>query len=657
MISPGRAALDSCNQFNKATLTISLGMRIEWGHATAAAYYCSAHRLEGQVSFTISLPFAQSIIRATQLPGDHPYVNASTGVPDSTDHFGSSASAYDFALPIDTSVLAIGQGVVVASVNVVPDNQGSGTSWATSNPYGNFVTVRYDMGSGDFLYATYAHLKLNSGIPVNTVVSSGTTVGRVGLTGNTTGAHLHIQFGLTTATATSTGANPLKADAGGDYDLVTFGDPVGFQYVSNFNEYEYTFSSAPTLAGQIHAQAISLSNNTYSTTGTVGGGFETAVWNSDDYYSFVAPSGGTLSVHLSGLSNDLDLRLLDANGQRLNQSINNSTAAEDITQTVTAGSTYIIHIDPFHYDTSSYSLNVSFQPIQPRPVSHDFNNDGTSDILWRNGSNGDVGYWGINNNNATWHDFGFTNTVYSVVGVGDFNKDGTSDVLWRNGSNGDVGYWGINNNNATWHDFGLTNTAYSVVGVGDFNKDGTSDVLWRNGSNGDVGYWGINNNNATWHDFGFTDTAYSVVGVGDFNNDGTSDVLWRNGSNGDVGYWAINNNNEVWHDFGLTNTAYSVVGVGDFNKDGTSDVLWRNGSDGDIGYWGINNNSDTWHDFGLTNTAYSVVGVGDFNKDGTSDVLWRNGSSGDVGYWGINNNNATWHDFGFSNTAYNVQGV
>jgi hypothetical protein len=311
------------------------------------------------MSYTVKLPFSGQSVRATQLTGDHKYVNLTTGTPDSTDHVGSSASAYDFALAAGTQLLAIASGVVVSSVNVVPDNQGHGTTWATSNPYGNFVTISYDLGSGNTLYATYAHLKQNSGLSVNTVVAAGDVVGLVGVTGDTSGPHLHIQFGLTTASATGGG---LKADAQSNYDIVSFGDPVGLQYVQTYDENEYIFSSTSSLAAQVHAQAISLTNNTYSTSGTVGNGFSTASWNADDYYSFVAPSNGTLSVHLAGLSNDIDLRLLDANGQRLNQSIQNGTAAEDITQTVAAGSTYLVHVDPFNYDSSNYALTVSFQP-------------------------------------------------------------------------------------------------------------------------------------------------------------------------------------------------------------------------------------------------------------------------------------------------------
>ena len=37
-----------------------------------------------------------------------------------------------------------------------------------------------------------------------------------------------------------------------------------------------------------------------------------------------------------------------------------------------------------------------------------------------------------------------SSTAYTVVGVSDFNGDGISDVLFRNGSTGDVGFYEMN---------------------------------------------------------------------------------------------------------------------------------------------------------------------------------------------------------------------
>ncbi len=120
----------------------------------------------------------------------------------------------------------------------------------------------------------------------------------------------------------------------------------------------------------------------------------------------------------------------------------------------------------------------------------------------------------------------------------DFNGDGISDVLFRQDSSGDTGYYQLNSNGTLqgWHDIGGSSTAYSAVGTGDFNGDGISDVLFRNASSGDVGFYQLNNNGTLqgWHDIGGSSTAYDVAGVGDFNGDGVSDVLFRNAATGDT---------------------------------------------------------------------------------------------------------------------------
>jgi hypothetical protein len=196
--------------------------------------------------------------------------------------------------------------------------------------------------------------------------------------------------------------------------------------------------------------------------------------------------------------------------------------------------------------------------------------------------------------------------------TGDFLASNNSDVLFRNNSSGDTGFFGISSGaNAGWSDIGASSTAYGVVGTGDFNGTGTDDILYRNNTTGDTGFYAISNGaNTGWHDIGASSTAYVVVGVGDFNGNGTDDVLYRSATSGDTGFYAINNGvNTGWHDIGLSSTAYSVVGVGDFTGSGTDDVLDRNNTSGDTGFYAIVNGVNTgWQDIGASSTAYHVVG-------------------------------------------------
>jgi hypothetical protein len=49
-------------------------------------------------------------------------------------------------------------------------------------------------------------------------------------------------------------------------------------------------------------------------------------------------------------------------------------------------------------------------------------------------------------------------------GAGDFNGDGITDVLFRNGASGDSGFYQSNSNGTLqgWHGIGASSTAYNV---------------------------------------------------------------------------------------------------------------------------------------------------------------------------------------------------
>ena len=207
----------------------------------------------------------------------------------------------------------------------------------------------------------------------------------------------------------------------------------------------------------------------------------------------------------------------------------------------------------------------------------------------------------------------------------DFNGDRISDVLFRDPTNGDLGFYELS---ATfrgefqgWHDIASSSTEYSAVGAGDFNGDRVVDVLMRDQASGDIGFYEMGDGGTWqgWHHITYSSTAYSVVGTGDFNGDGVSDILPRNSNNGDLGFYQLNSDGSLqgWHDIGASSTDYSVVGTDDLNNDGVSDVLFRNSSNGDLGFYQLNSDGclNSWHDIGVASTAYAVVGTGDFNGD------------------------------------------
>jgi len=87
---------------------------------------------------------------------------------------------------------------------------------------------------------------------------------------------------------------------------------------------------------------------------------------------------------------------------------------------------------------------------------------------------------------------------WKIVGIADLNQDGVSDLIWRNTQTGDVNYWlmsGINQM-TTGTIAQAVPAAWQIAGTADLNGDGKTDLIWRNTSTGDVTVWYMNG--ATW---------------------------------------------------------------------------------------------------------------------------------------------------------------
>jgi hypothetical protein len=276
-------------------------------------------------------------------------------------------------------------------------------------------------------------------------------------------------------------------------------------------------------------------------------------------------------------------------------------------------------------------------------VYADFNGDGRSDIVLRNGTTGQ---------NAIWLMNGFTlqqgsliqsepNAAWKVVGIGDFDGDGRADLLWRNSATGEDAIWLMNG--FTLKQGGYIPSqplAWKVAGVGDFNGDGRSDILLRNTQTGENAIWLMNGLTLQQGSSIRSETlAWDIAGVGDFNGDGKADIVLRNGTNGQNAMWLMNG-------FTLTSgslitaeptAAWKIAGVGDFNGDGRADLLWRNSSSGQNSIWLMNGFTLQQGGYIPSETlAWQIAEVGDFNADGRADIVLRNNSTGQNAMWLMN---------------------
>lgn len=295
------------------------------------------------------------------------------------------------------------------------------------------------------------------------------------------------------------------------------------------------------------------------------------------------------------------------------------------------------------------ALAVMAPPALAQFHGPDFNNDGRTDLLWRNSSTGAV-FTSFGNGPATGGGRHLTteaNPTWRIVAAADANGDGYSDLLWKNFpdpvmfpngggmflqwvtasglSAGDgsfiphsqvVGFGHVVPYNGPYPDAILRDTFDGTLRVaagtqsGSFGRD--PQVLWSE-----------------------PDQNWKVVATDDFDGNGNTDVLWRHAVSGTC--FIVTTGTQYWyvHQAGVyhyePDLAWQIVDTADLNGDGMADVIWRN-TDGRV--WVQLMNGFTQIGGGVIwsepDANWRIKGTGDFNGDGKGDVLWRHQTTGEV---------------------------
>jgi hypothetical protein len=201
-------------------------------------------------------------------------------------------------------------------------------------------------------------------------------------------------------------------------------------------------------------------------------------------------------------------------------------------------------------------------------------------------------------------------TSTSAPALGDLDASGTTDLVWRNTTDGSTAIWLMNGTTIAAAGFpGGVPVAWQIAGVGDVNGDGKADVIWRNGTSGTVAVWLMNGVSVTGVGFpGSASTAFEIAGVGDVNGDGKADLVWRNQSDGSTAIWLMNGTVIAAPGFpGGVPLAWQISQVGDVNGDGKADVIWRNGPSGTVAVWLMNGMSISTVGFpGSASSAWKI---------------------------------------------------
>jgi hypothetical protein len=325
-------------------------------------------------------------------------------------------------------------------------------------------------------------------------------------------------------------------------------------------------------------------------------------------YDYVGDSsGGTLTVHTTG--GDFDLQFLG-----------NFTRADF---SLTAG--------PQPLSSDPPSLLITQTDMGPQ-APHDFNDDGRSDILWRNDAGG-IATWDMNDGQLlSAHSLGAVPDSWQIAGTGDFNGDHHADILWRSDS-GSIAIWNMNDDQIlNARSLGSVPANWHIAGTGDFNGDGMADILWRNDA-GAIATWDMNDGQLlSAHSLGAVPDSWQIAGTGDFNGDHKTDILWRNDA-GSVAVWDMDDGAILLaNSLGSVPNNWHIAGTGDFNGDQKTDILWRNDA-GAVAIWDMNDGTILHaSSLGMVPANWSIAGTGDFNGDQKTDIIWRS-DAGPVAIW------------------------
>jgi len=208
---------------------------------------------------------------------------------------------------------------------------------------------------------------------------------------------------------------------------------------------------------------------------------------------------------------------------------------------------------------------------------------------------------------GTTNSFTVDNTfIWQIAGTADFDNNGSSDLLWWDRKTGALGAWLMTNGQFTsWKRMGTVSYAdWEVGGVGDFDHNGYADILWRNKTTGRTGAWLMTNGQFTsWKGIGTASyTDWEIGGVGDLDKNGYADIVWRNKTTGGTGAWLMTNG-QITSWLGVGRAFYSdwaLCGLGHFDGNGYLDILWHNKTTGLVGAWLLDNGHyQRWKPIGI----------------------------------------------------------
>lgn len=254
-------------------------------------------------------------------------------------------------------------------------------------------------------------------------------------------------------------------------------------------------------------------------------------------------------------------------------------------------------------------VDTSWHPVATGDVS----GDSISDIVWFQPALGQVAIW-LMSDPATIATATFPAAVgpgspWTIQAVGDMDGDSVADILWRNGSTGEVFIWYMKSDGTIDQTLSLGNIplSFQIRALADVDGDWIKDIVWLQASTGQVVIWNMHPNGSytAWFPLSVgAGSGWDIYRVGDFDGDGREDLMWRKTDGTTViSYMAGPAVAASQFLPGVPLSAWRLEAVGDYDGDGHEDLLWTSLSDGNVLIWRM-------HGRGISPTVEGVAGTG-----------------------------------------------